>query len=285
MMISGEEAERTSWLGTAFKMMAWPAVIGIGGYGLVAASMFAMQRQMMYFPHPIMTSPKNAGVPEMTELSLRTDDGLTLVNWYSKAKDGQPTVLYCHGNAGNVATRAFKVRPFLDQGYGVILVGYRGYGANPGKPSEDGLHADAVAAVRFLKEQGVSLKQTVFYGESLGSGVAVRLASEHNPGALVLEAPFTSTVEVATSTYWFLPVSHMMLDKFESVSRIRTVAAPILILHGENDAVVPVSLGRKLFDAAADPKEAVYFPRAGHVDLYDHGAVPKILDFIDRSIL
>ena len=284
MMISGDDTERTSWLSAAFKMLSWPAMIGIGGYSALAGSMFAMQRQMMYVPHPIMTSPKRAGVPEMQEITLKSADGLSLVNWYAAAKDGKPTVLYCHGNAGNIATRAFKVRPFLDQGYGVILVGYRGYGANPGKPSEEGLHKDAQATLGHLKKQGVPLERTVFYGESLGSGVAVRLASAHNPGALVLEAAFTSTVEVASSVYWFLPVSHMMLDKFESIARIRSVAAPILLLHGENDAVVPVSLGRKLLAAASEPKEGLFFTGAGHVDLFDYGAAPKIVDFIRRKI-
>ncbi|MBF0128592.1 MAG: alpha/beta hydrolase [Alphaproteobacteria bacterium] len=284
MMISGDDTERTTWLGAAFRMMTWPVVIGIGGYGAVVASMFAMQRQLMYVPHPLMTSPQNAGVPEMREIRLRTDDNLDLVNWYRPAEDGKPTVLYCHGNAGNVSTRAFKARPFLDQGFGVILVGYRGYGTNPGKPSEEGLNTDAKTALRYLQQQGVPLSRTVFYGESLGSGVAVHLASEHNPAALILEAAFTSTVDVASNTYWFVPVTHLMLDRFESVARIRNVAAPIFLLHGETDAVVPVELGRRLFDAAPEPKEAAYFPRAGHTDLYQHGAIPKILDFIARHV-
>ncbi|MEO5372649.1 MAG: alpha/beta hydrolase [Alphaproteobacteria bacterium] len=257
--------------------LTWPMA------GMVS-SMHALQRSMMYVPHPILNSPAQAGVPEMAETRLRTSDGLSLVNWYRMPEEGRPTVVYCHGNAGNIATRAFKVRPFLDAGCGAILVGYRGYGGNPGSPSEEGLLEDATTAVRFLTDSGVTTNRMVFYGESLGSGVAVRLAADTRPGALVVESGFTSTVDVALGNYWYLPVRQMMADRFDCVEHISRVKAPVLLLHGEKDGVVPVDLGRKLFAAAREPKEAVFFPDGGHLDLPDHGSEHRIMDFVERTV-
>ncbi|MFN3077303.1 MAG: alpha/beta hydrolase [Alphaproteobacteria bacterium] len=286
MMISEDAGAGQQWWNAAMGWWMWPVLVGATGYTAVMASVYALQRSMMYVPHPIMTSPQKAGVPEMSELVLHTVDGLALTSWYAPARDGQPTVIYCHGNAGNIATRAFKVRPFLDRGYGVLLVGYRGYGGNPGAPSEDGLHMDAMAGVQHLKASGIPLTRVLYYGESLGSGVAVRLAAESEPpGALVLEAPYTSTVDVARGTYWFLPVKQIMKDRYESVARIGRIGTPLLVLHGEKDGVVPVELGRQLFAAAAEPKEAVYFEDGGHVDLFDRGAIPKIFDFLERRLI
>lgn len=263
--------------GAYMSWITWPMA------GMVS-SMQALQRSMMYVPHPFLSSPEQAGVPGMIETRLRTGDGLSLVNWYRLPAEGKPTVVYCHGNAGNIATRAFKVRPFLDAGYGAILVGYRGYGGNPGSPSEDGLHEDAMTAVRFLADSGIAADRMVFYGESLGSGVAVRLAAETQPGALVVEAGFTSTADVAGVAYWYLPVKQMMADRFESVDHIARSHAPLLLLHGEKDGVVPVDLGRKLFAAANEPKEAVYFPDGGHLDLPDHGSATKVMEFVERTM-
>ncbi|MBF0561040.1 MAG: alpha/beta hydrolase [Alphaproteobacteria bacterium] len=285
MMISNEGVETRNWWNSTMSFWFWPVLVGAGGYSTMMSGIYAFQRSLMYVPYPLMTTPAKAGVPEMSELRLTTVDGLELVSWYVPAAKGQPTVVYCHGNTGNIASRAFKVRPFLDRGYGVILVGYRGYGSNPGSPTEEGLHMDAMAASQFLADQNIPANRILYYGESLGSGVAVRLAAEHRcPGAIVLEAPFTSTVDVAMGTYWFLPVKQMIKDRFESITRIDRVGAPLLVLHGENDGVVPVRLGRELFEAAAPPKEAAYFPAGGHIDLFENGAIPKIFDFLDRHM-
>lgn len=282
--IDGEEAggRRKGLFEMGFEMLMWPALAGIGGYGALVSTMYAMQRSMMYIPHPLMTSPANAGVPEMAEAWFETADGLRLLSWHAPAPPGRPTVLFFHGNGGNVATRAFKVRPFLDAGMGVLIAGYRGYGANPGSPTEEGLIADARAAHAYLVDCGVAEPSLVYYGESLGSGVAVALAAERAPGAVVLEAPFTTTVDVARRMYWYLPVRHLMHDTYDSVGRIAKVVSPVLVLHGERDGVVPIELGRQLFEAAPEPKEAIWYPRGSHNDLFDHGAASHVLDFIGR---
>jgi fermentation-respiration switch protein FrsA (DUF1100 family) len=259
--------------------------IGLGGaYALVAGLMFVFQRKLIYLPDRAPTTPAASGVPEMAPVEYRTVDALSLTGWYAPPPEpSAPLLVYFHGNAGSIADRAEKVRPFLDAGFGVLLAGYRGYGGNPGRPSEAGLLNDARAALDHLAEAGVAPQRTVLYGESLGSGVAVALAAERPLGALVLEAPFTSIVDVAAGAYPWLPVRLAMIDRFNSLARIKSVAVPTLVLHGERDRTVPVRLGRRLLDHAEAPKKGVFFPEAGHTDLHDHGAVDDVLRFLEDA--
>jgi hypothetical protein len=250
-------------------------------YAAFAAIMYVMQRSLMYFPDRQPLQPAQAGLPEMQIVRFGTADGLELMAWYRPASGERPTIVYFHGNGGNIAGRGYKVKPYLDAGYGVMLAEYRGYGGNPGSPHEAGLYADGRAALDWLAVQGVSPERLVIYGESLGSGVAVQLARERAPAALVLEAPFSSAVDVAASAYWFLPVRWLIKDRFDSVAKIGAVRAPLLLIHGERDHVVPVRFGRRLFDAAAEPKEAIFLPQGGHNDLPDHGLMPAVLEFLE----
>ena len=266
--------------------MEWVAkILGLGvvGYALLLGGCYALQRSLMYFPAAEVPSPAAAGVPEMAVAALHTEDGLALISWYAAAGSAEaPTIVYFHGNAGNIADRGFKVRPFLDAGLGVLLVGYRGYGGNPGSPSEEGLFADGRAALDFLAGQGVPADKIVVFGESLGSGVAVGMASERRLGAVILEAPFTSAADAGQRAYPFLPVRLLIRDRFDSLSRIGSIGAPLLIVHGERDRVVPADHGRRLLAAAAEPKEGVFLPDAGHNDAFEHGSVRAALEFLGR---
>ena len=257
--------------------------VGVVGYVLLLGGCYALQRSLMYFPAAEVPSPAAAGVPEMAAVTLHTGDGLALVSWYAAARAAQaPTIAYFHGNAGNIADRGFKVRPFLDAGIGVLLVGYRGYGGNPGAPGEEGFFADGRAALDFLAGQGVPAERIVVFGESLGSGVAVRMASERRLCAVILEAPFTSAADAGQRAYPFLPVRLLIRDRFDSLSRIGSIGAPLLIVHGERDRVVPADHGRRLLAAAAEPKEGVFLPDAGHNDAFEHGSLTVALEFLDR---
>jgi len=191
-------------------------------------------------------------------------------------------LVYLHGNAGSLAHRASKVWPYLDRGWGVLLVAWRGYSGNPGRPTEEGLYRDGRAAVGFLDRQGIAPNRIVLYGESLGSGVAVQLATERTPGALVLEAPFSSLVDAGAAHYPIFPVRWVVRDRFDSLAKIGAARAPVLVMHGERDQVVPVGLGRRLLDAAREPKQGVFVPQAGHNDLYDFGAAEAVIAFVDR---
>ncbi len=267
--------------------MTWRwAVYALSAYALFVAVMYALQRSIMYFPARSLPTPAQAGVPEMAPVTLGTADGLELAAWYRAPRRGggtvRPTVVYYHGNGGGIAMRGPRARPYLDRGFGVLLVEYRGYSGNPGDPDEQGLYADGRASLAFVESEGLPLDRVVLLGESLGSGVAVQMATEFDVGAVLLEAPFSSAVDVAAGAYWFLPVRWLMKDRFDSISKIGRVRAPLFMVHGERDRIVPVRLGRRLFAAANDPKEAVYLPDAGHNDLPAHGGTRLAIEFLER---
>jgi hypothetical protein len=258
----------------------------VGVYIVFVAALFVFQRNLMYHPDSMVPSPAASGVPEMETVSLTTDDGLRLLAWYRPATAGKATVVYFHGNAGNIGNRGDKVQPYLDAGLGVLLVSYRGYAGNPGSPSEDGLYADGRAALDFLVKHDVGPDSVVLYGESLGSGVAVdvahRRAASEPVAAVVLEAPFSTIADVAQTHYPFVPARWLVKDTFDSMAKIAAIGAPLLILHGGRDRVVPMRFGRRLFAAAAQPKENRWFDEAGHNDLYSYGAAMAVTAFIER---
>ena len=264
---------------TALRVIA----TGLAAYGLVLAATYFFQRSLMYFPDSSVPRLAVAGVDDMEEVTLSTGDGLRLLSWYKPpARPSGATVVYFHGNAGNIESRGFKARPLLDAGYGLLLVGYRGYGGNGGRPSEEGFYADGRAALDYLSARGVPTERIVIYGESLGTGVAVQMAFERRVAALVLEAPFTSAADVGAAAYPFLPVRLLLKDRFASIDKIARIEAPLLIVHGEADRVVPVRLGRALLAAAEEPKEGIFVPAAGHENLFDLGAAEVVLDFLSR---
>ena len=255
--------------------------------GLVGV-LYVSQRNLMYHPSDYAAAPAASGAPEMRLAHHETADGLRLTSWYAPARAGMATLLYVHGNAGTVADRVFKVRPYLDRGYGVMLVGYRGYGGNPGAPSEQGLYRDGASAMAFLAAQGVAAGRVVLYGESLGTGVAVELAhraaTQSPVAALVLEEPFTTMGDAAQSHYPFVPAKWLVKDKFDSASKIAAVRAPLYVFHGDRDRVVPQKLGKTLFAAASEPKTGAWIAGAGHNDLYDYGAAAGILRFLAERV-
>jgi fermentation-respiration switch protein FrsA (DUF1100 family) len=255
---------------------------GVGAYGLLLGGTFAGQRKLLYFPSSVRPAPAESGVGEMAEVALITADGLSLLAWHRPPADAaKPTLVYFHGNAGHIGMRAEKVRPYLDAGLGVLLTTWRGYSGNPGNPTEDGLYHDGRAALAFLEAVGVARERTVLYGESLGTGVAVHLARESAPAAVVLEAPYSSIADVAQARFPVLPVKSLVIDRFDSKAKIAEVAAPVLVVHGTRDWTIPVRFGEKLFHAASEPKKMQIYPDAGHNDLYDHGMAALVLDFLN----
>ncbi len=258
-------------------------------YAAVIGALYFAQRSLMYHPGGGLATPTASGVPEMVAITTDTEDGLRLVSWYRSAVAGRPTLIYFHGNAGAIDDRGGKVRPYLDAGYGVLLAGYRGYGGNPGSPTEAGLYADADAALNYLKGLGVRPAEMVVYGESLGSGVAVEMAYQMSvagepAGAVVLEAPFSSMGDAAASHYPYVPARILIRDKYQSISKINAIGAPLFIVHGDSDRVVPIALGKRLFDAASSPKDARWVRGAAHNDLYDFGAGKDVIDFVSLQI-
>jgi fermentation-respiration switch protein FrsA (DUF1100 family) len=261
-------------------MMTAAAVAGALCLGALALIFFA-QRQLIYFPDTTYYEPGDAGLSGVEQIVLRAGDGAEALVWYAPAPPGGPTILYFHGNGGGLINRTERIRMFTGAGMGVFLMSYRGYSGGKGRPSEAANVSDAQAAYDQLIARGVSPRDIVAYGESLGTGVAVQLAAAREVGAVVLEAPYTSLVDMGKEVYPFLPVQALLLDRYDTKAHIAKIRAPLLILHGGQDSVVPARFGRALFDAAPQPKEMHLIANAGHSDIYAYGAFPLLQRFIE----
>lgn len=250
--------------------------------------LFFNQRSFLYYPSKSLMTQAEAGVPDMQVITVQPEGmNESIQGWYGRPSDpSKPVLLYFHGNGGGIDIRTGRIKPLLDQGYGVLLAEYRGYSGNPGQPTEKGLYADADAYFKWLTTQeSISEERIVLYGESLGSGVATYLAAKHwNIRGIILDAPYTSLPDIAQGTIMgIFPVKLIMLDRFSSIKRIQSVTSPLLILHGARDKVVPIRLGKKLFAAANEPKEFKLYPTGGHSDLYAFGAGDAVLEFLKKT--
>lgn len=261
---------------TALKLLLGVLVI-FGGF---VALMYVAQRSLMYFPDRQRTAPAAAGLPQAEEIALDTADGEKVLVWHIAPKGERPVVLYFQGNGGGLNLRADRFRALTADGTGLIALNYRGYGGSTGRPTEAGLIADAEAAYAFATSR-YPAERIAPWGESLGSGVAVALASSHKVARVMLEAPFTSAVDVGARVYWFLPVGLLMKDQFRSDLRIPKVSVPVLILHGTGDTVVPFALGERLFALANEPKRLVRVEGGGHSNLDRFGALDAVRMFLD----
>jgi uncharacterized protein len=244
------------------------------------ALLWSQQRRLIYLPAPRAVPAAAALLPGAEEVSFPTEDGLRLDGWFlpAAAAGRGPAVLVCNGNAGNRSLRAPLAAALARAGLAVLLFDYRGYAANPGRPTEPGLAADARAAAAYLAGRPeVDPARLVYFGESLGAAVALRLATERPPAALVLRSPFWSLAEVGRVHYPWLPVSLLLADRYDAAGRVGRLAAPLLVVAGERDRIVPAAHSRRLFDAAPQPKRFVLLPGADHNDL-DLLAGPRLLD-------
>jgi fermentation-respiration switch protein FrsA (DUF1100 family) len=188
------------------------------------------------------------------------------------------------GKSGSLRSQRYRVALFREARMGVLLLAYRGYSGNEGEPSEMGLYADARAALDWLEEHDVRERSIALYGASLGTGVATAMAAERDYGALVLEAPYTSVVDVAAARFPVVPVDLLMIDRFDSLSRIDEIDEPLLVMHGDADRVIAQRFGRELFAAADDPKTGFWPDGVGHKDIFDRGGFEAARDFIESSV-
>ena len=254
--------------------------LGLVVYLFMCGALTVMQRQLMYFPSKDIYVPGAWGLSDMKPVILNTDDGLELTSWHVPPTTRDKTVVFFQGNALDPGYRNYKIRSWMDDGYGVMQVVYRGFGGNAGKPTEKGLYSDARAAMKHLLASGVPLSDIIIYGESLGTGVAVQMATEFKVSGMILESPYSSTVDVAEWRYPLVPVSWLMQDRFESVKKISAVQSPLLIIHGTADTVVPFQFGEKLFAAANNPKQTHIVPGGQHNDVYNVGTRHSVLGFM-----
>jgi hypothetical protein len=236
--------------------------------GLLLVFVWVSQRRMMYFPSGDVLAPEQAGLTRAEVVRFATDDGVMLNGWFVPAEQpGASTVVVFNGNAGNRSYRSDLAARLAAAGMAVLLFDYRGYGGNPGSPSEEGLALDARAARRYvLSRADVDARRLVYFGESLGSAVAVRLAVEHPASAVILRSPFTSFVDLGRLHYPILPVGLILRDRYPSIDRIARIGGPLLVIAGANDTLVPAAQSQRLFDAAVEPKRLLIIEGADHND-------------------
>jgi alpha-beta hydrolase superfamily lysophospholipase len=244
--------------------------------------MVIFQRQLMY--HPTRGWSVNPAEHGIEVVKYTTADNLTLTSWYAPPKGDKPVFVMFHGNAENISSWISLPDYFTKLGYGFLLAEYRGYGNNPGSPSEQGFYNDGRAAMAWLmKEQKIPENKIIIYGMSMGSGTASQMASEYkNIKALVLEAPFTSAVNEATDVYPFIgPAKYLVLDKFDNISKAPSFKMPVIVLQGSDDEVIRATHGKAVFDALTTPvKKYVLIPGGHHNDLKDFGLFQKIEEFV-----
>ena len=253
--------------------------------GLLLATVWFGQRRLVYRPDTRRVPPSSEGLVGVAEVVLPTSDGEKLVAWYTPAPAaGEPhalTILYFHGNGAGLADRSARIGILQAAGHGVLMPAYRGYSGSTGRPSETANIADAQMAYEWLRAKGIAAGRIVLFGESLGSGVAVQVAAEKPVAAVILDSPFTSLPDVAAAHYPFLPVRLLLRDRYLSLAFIGRIKAPLLIVHGEKDRIVPFALGKRLFEAAREPKQFEAFPGIGHLVPFDGRGWLVIAKFLE----
>ncbi|WP_174873159.1 alpha/beta hydrolase [Enterovirga aerilata] len=260
------------------RILAWTVAFGILAYVAVLALIYTQQRRLLFPASGLRVPAAQAGLPDVQDVVIVTRDGERLVGWWKPPEPGRALVLYFHGNGGSLLNRRDRVRLLTQDGRGILIVSYRGYSGSTGAPSEEGLREDARAARDWLSSYAP--QRIVLYGESLGTGVAVRLATEREVGGVILDAPYTSTADIARGMFWYLPVALLMRDQFRSIDRIGDIKVPLLVMHGEADAVIPIALSELLHAAANEPKRYLRLPGVGHETILESGGIDAVRSFL-----
>lgn len=245
--------------------------------------MFQNQRKIMYQPILEKSFIQNSNNKNIQIINVKTDDGVDLEGWYvPPERVDDKIIVFFHGNGQNMWSSYSGVSRLLEHGYGLLMVEYRGYAGHDGEFTEQGVYKDSRAFINWLlHSQKIETSKIILYGESLGSAAAVQMASEYGGNALVLLAPFSSILEIASRQYPFIPVKYLLKDRYMNIDKIDAINnTPLLILHGKKDQTIPLSSAKRLFEQAKEPKKFITFPQANHSNLYDFGASQHVLDFL-----
>jgi uncharacterized protein len=259
--------------------LKWILLFVVAGYVGLAALLYLGQRSLMYFPDTRRHAPADLGLTQAEEVALTSADGVRVTVWHVPPRESLPVVIYFQGNGGGLDLRTERFKRVTAGGIGLVALNYRGYGGSEGKPTEGGLILDAKAAYDFAVGR-YGAERIVLWGESLGTGVAVALAAEKPVARVVLESPYTSITDVASSVYWFVPVRQLLKDSFHSDERIAKVTAPVLVIHGERDMIVPFRLGERLYGLIQSPKQFIRLREAAHNDHDQFGVQEMVKPFL-----
>jgi len=250
-------------------------------YLSILVILYFFQRSLLYHPSENNYFEDNLTV-SIDKIKIVTKDNIELTGWYHKKNSkNYKTILFLHGNAGSLENRIHKINHFENMNINFLIFAWRGFSGNKGNPTEKGLYEDADSAINWLKNKGISTKDIIIYGESLGTGVATEIAQNSNFAGVILESPFTSMIDVAKNKYPFFPIRFLLKDKYESDKKIKNIKSPLLIMHGEVDKIVPFWMGKKMYDNANEPKYSHFTKYDNHMMEYDENLLIMLKKFLD----
>jgi len=251
-------------------------------YLVVLVFIYFYQRNLLY--HPSENNYQNDEIKfEYEEVNIEVENEIKLKSWLiNKDFNKFKTLLIFHGNAGDLSNRIYKLNELNKLEINILLISWRGFSGNKGSPTEKNLYKDAEAAIKWLNKKNVNNNQIILYGESLGTGIAVEMAKKNDFNSIILESPFTSIENSAKIYYPYLPVKYLLKDRYDTISKIKMVESPIMIMHGEKDDVVPFSMGKELFEKANSPKQSYFTPDDDHMMEFNASLLKNIKDFIEK---
>lgn len=276
MQDSADRGVRLRWI--AAQTLRVLAVL----YVVVVGSLYVYQRKLIYAPDARKVPPSEVGLAHVGEVIIETPDGEKLVAWWAAPRGGKAVIVDFQGQGGAPSHRAHRIKPFVDEGYGIFTLAYRGFGGSTGRPSEVALVADGKLAFDWVRSRGIDAQRIVLFGESLGTGVAVQVAADRPAAGIILDSPYSSLTDVAQGRFPWIPVRWLMHDRFDSERHIQRVTSPILIYHGDNDTIVPYSLGQKLYAAARSTKVMLTIPGGYHTVPFENGPWRAIKPFVEQ---
>ena len=249
-------------------------------YLSVLIYLFFFQRNLLYHPNENNYSGDKLKV-DIEEVQIKTSDNINLLGWFHKKNLNKfKTIVYFHGNAGRLENRIHKLNHFKGMNINFLIISWRGFSGNSGKPSEKGFYKDGEGAIDWLKNMGLTEKDIILYGESLGTGIATQIAQNKKFAGLILETPFTSMVDLAKNVYPYIPVSLLLKDRYENDKKIKNINIPLLVMHGEKDQIVPFKMGKKIYEIANQPKYSYFTKYDDHMMEYDEKLVFALRSFM-----
>jgi len=249
-------------------------------YASVLIVLFIFQRNLMYHPNENNYFGDKLEV-EIEKVNITTSDNINLLGWFhNKDLKKFKTIVYFHGNAGKLDNRIYKLNYFKNIDVNFLIIAWRGFSGNKGKPSEDGLYEDGKSTIEWLKNLGVTEKDIIIYGESLGTGIATEIAQNNKFAGLILETPFTSMIEAAKNFYPYIPVGLLLKDKYRNDKKIKNINIPLLVMHGEADQIVPYWMGKTIYEIANQPKYSYFTKYDDHMMEFDENLVLTLEKFI-----
>ncbi len=245
----------------------------------ITVVVYFFQRKLLYHPFSPQITGKGL-IHNFETINFKTSDNFELKGWFHLKNSNKKTILFLHGNAGNLDNRIDKLNSLGSMDINFLIISWRGYSGNPGNPSEAGLYKDVLGGIKWLNEKGISNDQIILYGESLGTAITTEVAQNENFAGIILEAPFTSMVDMGQKIYPIFPVKFLLKDKYESKNKIKNIKSPILIMHGEVDKIVPFRMGKKMFELANEPKYSYFSKYDDHMMEYNEKLLNKLKKFI-----